>query len=207
MRARVVEDDSVRVIDETTGLLAQQHALEDGERDDEVRSREGWGNRAARKGEGWAREGIKRLPYYVPVLSWLPHYQWKEHLLRDVLAGLAVGLMLVPQCIAYSAIVGVPAIYGLYAGWMPVIMYSLFGSTRNLSAGPEGLLCLLVGSGLYAFADEHGIPQTPEAVAPYAAVMGFMVGLFLLIFGFLRISLATPSYQAGRLEFYPAQAA
>lgn len=145
------------------------------------------GRIVANKLRGWGKEALKRLPYYLPVVGWLPKYEWKKNFLSDVLAGLAVGLMLVPQCLAYSAIVGVPAIYGLYAGWMPVLVYSFFGTSRNLGAGPEGLLCLLIASGLYTFAGEHGIDTTPQAVAPYAAAMSFMVGVFLLLFGFLRI--------------------
>ena len=55
-------------------------------------------------------EFLKRLPYYIPILAWLPQYSWRQSLLGDVISGLSVGLMLIPQCLAFASIVGVSPI-------------------------------------------------------------------------------------------------
>src|SRR3989338_6320276 len=59
-------------------------------------------NKSSRYCSGLWAEGRKRLPYYVPVIGWLPHYQWKTQLLKDTIAGISVGLLLIPQCLAYA---------------------------------------------------------------------------------------------------------
>src|SRR5260370_3186125 len=72
----------------------------------------------------------------LPVLSWLPGYR-RDWLLPDVLAGLAVWAVMVPEGMAYSGIVGVPPITGLYTIIPPLIVYALLGTSRLLVVGPD----------------------------------------------------------------------
>src|SRR5579859_2593922 len=72
----------------------------------------------------------------LPVLSWLPGYR-RDWLLADILAGLAVWAVMVPEGMAYSGIVGVPPIMGLYTLVPPLIAYALFGTSRLLVVGPD----------------------------------------------------------------------
>lgn len=81
----------------------------------------------------------------VPVLKWLPKYQIKEWLLGDMMSGLIVGILLVPQSIAYSLLAGQDPIYGLYTSFFSSIIYTLLGTSRHISVGIFGVLCLLVG--------------------------------------------------------------
>src|SRR6266478_2715794 len=85
----------------------------------------------------------------LPVLSWLPGYR-RNWLLPDVLAGLAVWAVMVPEGMAYAGIVGVPPIMGLYTIVPPLIAYALLGTSRLLVVGPDtatGLIsALAVGS-------------------------------------------------------------
>lgn len=81
----------------------------------------------------------------VPILRWLPQYRVKEWLLGDVMSGLIVGILLVPQSIAYSLLAGQDPIYGLYTSFFSSIIYALLGSSRHISVGIFGVLCLLVG--------------------------------------------------------------
>ncbi|XP_019390262.1 PREDICTED: sulfate transporter-like [Crocodylus porosus] len=82
---------------------------------------------------------------FFPVLQWLPKYKLKEYILGDVMSGLIVGILLVPQSIAYSLLAGQEPIYGLYTSFFASIIYFLFGTSRHISVGIFGVLCLMVG--------------------------------------------------------------
>ncbi|XP_010897256.2 sulfate transporter [Esox lucius] len=86
-----------------------------------------------------------KLLGFVPIIKWLPHYQFKEWILGDVMSGLIVGILLVPQSIAYSLLAGQDPIYGLYTSFFSSIIYTLLGTSRHISVGIFGVLCLLVG--------------------------------------------------------------
>ena len=86
-----------------------------------------------------------------PILNWLPSYSRKD-LAGDLPAGLAVGVMLVPQGMAYALIAGLPVVYGLYAALVPQVIYALMGTSRALAVGPVAMDSLLVASGLAGMA-------------------------------------------------------
>ncbi|CAF95371.1 unnamed protein product, partial [Tetraodon nigroviridis] len=81
----------------------------------------------------------------VPILRWLPRYRLRDWLLGDVMSGLIVGVLLVPQSIAYSLLASQDPVYGLYTSFFASIIYALLGSSRHISVGIFGVLCLLVG--------------------------------------------------------------
>src|SRR5262247_3486363 len=88
----------------------------------------------------------------LPVLGWLPDYR-REWLMPDVLAGLAVWAVMVPEGMAYAGIVGVPPIMGLITIVPPLIAYALFGTSRLLVVGPDtatGLISALTIGALAA---------------------------------------------------------
>lgn len=82
---------------------------------------------------------------FVPILTWLPHYQCKNWILGDAMSGLIVGILLVPQSIAYSLLASQDPIYGLYTSFFASIIYAILGTSRHISVGIFGVLCLLVG--------------------------------------------------------------
>ncbi|XP_018535111.2 LOW QUALITY PROTEIN: sulfate transporter [Lates calcarifer] len=82
---------------------------------------------------------------FFPILKWLPRYQLRDWLLGDVMSGLIVGILLVPQSIAYSLLASQDPIYGLYTSFFSSIIYAVLGSSRHISVGIFGVLCLLVG--------------------------------------------------------------
>ena len=116
-----------------------------------------------------------------PILSWLPGYK-KEWLSGDISAGLTVGVMLIPQGMAYAMIAGVPPIYGLYASTFPLIIYALFGTSRQLAVGPVAIDSLLVLAGVSAFAEVGS-----EYFVELAILLAFIEGIILILFGFLRL--------------------
>ncbi|XP_077465594.1 sulfate transporter [Stigmatopora argus] len=82
---------------------------------------------------------------FIPILKWLPRYQLKDWILGDAMSGVIVGILLVPQSIAYSLLAGQDPIYGLYTSFFASIIYTLLGTSKHISVGIFGVLCLLVG--------------------------------------------------------------
>lgn len=72
---------------------------------------------------------------FFPILKWVPEYRWREWALGDAIAGLTVGIVHVPQGIAYAVLAGVPAVFGLYTALFGVLLYAFFGTSRHVSVG------------------------------------------------------------------------
>jgi high affinity sulfate transporter 1 len=117
----------------------------------------------------------------LPVLSWLPGYQ-RDWLLPDVLAGLAVWAVMVPEGMAYAGIVGVPPIMGLYTIVPPLIAYALLGTSRLLVVGPDtatGLISALTVGAIAA----QGTAEFNELTS----ILAILIGGFFLLFGASRM--------------------
>lgn len=121
------------------------------------------------------------LKRWFPILEWLPRYE-RQHLRADLVAGLTVGFMLIPQGMAYALLAGMPPIYGLYASTVPMLIYAIFGTSRQLSVGPVAMDSLLVAAGLSAFA----VPGSGEWVG-LAILLAMVVGLTQFLAGALRL--------------------
>ncbi len=121
------------------------------------------------------------LKRYFPVLQWLPGYK-KSHLSGDIGAGLTVGIMLIPQGMAYAMIAGLPPVFGLYASLIPQIIYAIMGTSRQLAVGPVAMDSLLVASGLGALA----LSGIDEYIA-MAIFLSLFMGAIQLALGLLRM--------------------
>ena len=117
----------------------------------------------------------------IPILEWLPNYP-KKFLKDDITAGLIVGVMLIPQGMAYAAIAGLPPQYGLYAALLPQIMYAIFGTSRQLSVGPVAMDSLLVVAGLSTLS-----MVGEQQYIMLAILLAFLVGVVQLSFGLFRL--------------------
>uniref|UniRef100_A0A8C6ZS00 Solute carrier family 26 member 1 n=1 Tax=Nothoprocta perdicaria TaxID=30464 RepID=A0A8C6ZS00_NOTPE len=82
---------------------------------------------------------------FFPVLRWLPKYRCKEYIWGDIMSGLVIGIILVPQAIAYSLLAGLKPIYSLYTSFFANIIYFLMGTSRHVSVGIFSLISLMVG--------------------------------------------------------------
>ncbi|CAG0944032.1 MAG: hypothetical protein EFKGCFLK_01854 [Rhodocyclaceae bacterium] len=120
---------------------------------------------------------LKRL---LPFLRWLPY--GGAMLRADFLAGLTVALVLVPQSMAYAQLAGMPAYYGLYAAFLPVMVAALWGSSNQLGTGPVAVVSLLTASTLAPLA----APGSAQFVA-LAIMLALMVGLFQLALGAFKL--------------------
>lgn len=128
---------------------------------------------------------------YLPFLSWIKGYN-KDQFQGDLPAGITVGIMLVPQGMAYAMIAGLPPVYGLYAALVPQIIYAFLGTSRQLAVGPVAMDSLLVAAGLTVIAtagSEHYI-LLAITLAFMMGVLQFAMGAFKL--GFLVNFLSKP---------------
>jgi sulfate transporter 4 len=149
---------------------------------------------------------------YFPILIWI----WdltRSKVLGDIMAGITIGIMLIPQSMSYAQIAGLQSSYGLYAGFMPLLIYSFMGTSRQLAVGPTALISLLTASGLDKQLTKRACPalyapypsQFPDirlaGVAPaqgiipqecgfeyfkLAILLSFLVGIIQLSAGLLR---------------------
>uniref|UniRef100_A0A8C2XJX1 Solute carrier family 26 member 1 n=1 Tax=Cyclopterus lumpus TaxID=8103 RepID=A0A8C2XJX1_CYCLU len=85
------------------------------------------------------------LTGFFPVVRWLPKYKLREYVWGDVMSGVIIGIILVPQAIAYCLLAGVEPIYGLYTSFYANIIYFLMGTSRHVSVGIFSLMSLMVG--------------------------------------------------------------
>ncbi|KAL9351618.1 hypothetical protein Peur_054298 [Populus x canadensis] len=118
---------------------------------------------------------------FLPCYRWIRTYKWREYLQPDLMAGLTVGIMLVPQAMSYAKLAGLHPIYGLYTGFVPIFVYAIFGSSRQLAIGPVALVSLLVSNVL------GGMDLSDELYTELAILLAFMVGIMECIMAFLRL--------------------
>lgn len=138
--------------------------------------------------KSWIDPVAKRLPSAtaeylaekLPIAQWLPHYN-PRWILQDVIAGITVGVMLIPQGLAYAKIATIPIENGLYASWFPPLLYFFLGTSRELSAGPTSILGLLTAEAVEDLSKEGYKP------ADIASAIAFMVGIYALVIGLLKL--------------------
>ena len=118
---------------------------------------------------------------WTPGLLQLLNYQ-RGWLRGDVLAGVTVAAYLIPQVMAYATVAGLPAVAGLWAALVPLAVYAVLGSSRQLSVGPESTTALMTATALAPL-----VAGDPARYAVLAAVMAVLVGGFCLLGGLLRL--------------------
>jgi len=117
----------------------------------------------------------------IPSVEWIKNYD-KKWLSGDISAGLTVGVMLIPQGMAYSMLAGLPPIYGLYAVTIPLIIYALLGTSRQLAVGPVAMVSLLIASGVGQLSEAGS-----EEYIALSILLAFLVGSIQLSMGVFRL--------------------
>ncbi|MDH5614651.1 MAG: SulP family inorganic anion transporter, partial [Gammaproteobacteria bacterium] len=119
---------------------------------------------------------------FVPFLSWIGELKSGETLRADVIAGITVALVLVPQSMAYAQLAGLPPHIGLYASFVPVMLAAFMGSSRQLATGPVAVVSLMTAAALGPIAGGD-----PAGYLVYAALLALMVGVFQIFLGLFRL--------------------
>lgn len=125
------------------------------------------------------------LQRWLPIAGWLPKLG-KAELRGDLTAGLTTAVMLIPQGMAYAMLAGLPPIVGLYASVVPLVLYAIFGSSRQLAVGPVAMVSLLVAGAVAPLADGDAALYLSLAV-----LLALMVGVIQLAMGVLRMGFLT----------------
>ncbi|KAL3667714.1 hypothetical protein V7S43_007267 [Phytophthora oleae] len=127
------------------------------------------------------RTWVQQVEHYAPIFRWLPHYNVAKDLKFDIVAGITVAMMLIPQEVSLSTIMNVPAHHGLYTAATAPLVYAIFGSSTVLSVSSGSEVSLLVGTILDDIDDQN------ERVAT-GIMMAFLSGCILLIVRILNLS-------------------
>lgn len=135
-----------------------------------------------------ASEWVRRV---FPIADWLPGYGTGE-LRGDLRAGVTVAVMLIPQGMAYAVLAGVPPIYGLYASLVPLLVYPLFGSSRQLAVGVNAAVMVVVAGGLAPYATEGSVEYVGLAVVVTALSGLLMLAMSAARMGFVANLLSRP---------------
>ncbi len=122
-----------------------------------------------------------QISNFIPAFGWVKNYH-REWLKGDISAGLTVGVMLIPQGMAYAMLAGLPPIHGLYAVTLPLAIYAILGTSRQLAVGPVAMVSLLTATGVGAIAEVG-----TEAFLTLAIVLSLIVGVIQLALGVFRL--------------------
>jgi len=119
---------------------------------------------------------------FFPFFGWIGELRDRKVLRADLIAGITVALVLIPQSMAYAQLAGLPAYFGLYAAFLPPMVAALFGSSRQLATGPVAVVSLLTAAALEPIAASGS-----AGYIAYAITLSLIVGLFQLGLGLLRL--------------------
>jgi len=122
------------------------------------------------------------LQRYLPIVDWLPKYDWVESLRYDVLAALTVWALLVPEAMAYAGIAGVPPEVGLVTAPLALIGYAIFGSSRHLFVGPSSTVAILSASVVAPLAGSDG-----DLYLALTVWLAIFTGVFFVALGVARM--------------------
>lgn len=117
----------------------------------------------------------------MPNLNWISNYS-KKDFLGDLPAGVTVGIMLIPQGMAYAMIAGLPPVFGLYASLVPQVIYAFLGTSRQLAVGPVAMDSLLVAASLSAMA-----VLGSDSYIMLALILAFLMGVIQLVMGLFKL--------------------
>uniref|UniRef100_A0A8D3BS36 SLC26A/SulP transporter domain-containing protein n=1 Tax=Scophthalmus maximus TaxID=52904 RepID=A0A8D3BS36_SCOMX len=136
----------------------------------------------------------------VPLLSWLPRYPIRENALGDMISGISVGIMQLPQGMAYALLASVPPVFGLYSSFYPVLIYFIFGTSKHISIGTFAVISVMIGGVTERLAPDSDfmiwdnvtnssnvdiISRDAERVRVATAVT-FLAGIFQILLGLVK---------------------
>jgi len=125
---------------------------------------------------------VRMREMFLPFMSQIQDLKKPGVLKLDIMAGITVALVLVPQSMAYAQLAGLPAYYGLYASFIPPMIAAIFGSSRQLATGPVAVVSLLTAASLEPLAAAGS-----EGFLAYAVILAMMIGAFQIFLGVFRL--------------------
>ncbi|KAI4489871.1 PREDICTED: solute carrier family 26 member 10 [Polistes canadensis] len=137
----------------------------------------------------------------IPAVTWLKRYRWTEDLVYDIISGLTVAIMHIPQGMAYALLGNVPPVVGIYMAFFPVLIYFFFGTSKHVSMGTFAVVCLMTGKAVTSYSlplNDHGnstytaftqIDKEYYSFTPIqvATAITLLVGIFQIIMYIFRL--------------------
>ncbi|XP_038713938.1 probable sulfate transporter 3.4 isoform X1 [Tripterygium wilfordii] len=155
------------------------------------------------KNQTWCKKLLLGLQFFFPIFQWGPEYNLS--LLRsDVISGLTIASLAIPQGISYAKLANLPPIIGLYSSFVPPLIYSNLGSSRHLAVGPVSIASLVMGSML---SETVSFTQDPILYLKLAFTATFFAGLFQASLGLLRLGFVIDFLSKATLVGFMAGAA
>lgn len=126
---------------------------------------------------------------FFPFLSWIHELRDPQVMRADLMAGLTVALVLIPQSMAYAQLAGLPEVFGLYIAFVPVLVAALWGSSRQLQTGPVAVVSIMTATALAPIVGgtAQSNPELASQYIPLAMLLAFLVGAFQLFLGAFRL--------------------
>ncbi|KAK6941542.1 SLC26A/SulP transporter domain [Dillenia turbinata] len=135
--------------------------------------------------ESRKKRAKKAIQYFIPIFEWLPKYNFQLFKF-DLLAGITIASLAIPQGISYAKLANIPAIVGLYSSFVPPLIYAVFGSSKHLAVGTVAASSLLMGSTI----EEKVSPTTdPTLYLNLVFTATFFAGIFETALGVLRLGI------------------
>ncbi|XP_069694459.1 prestin-like [Periplaneta americana] len=137
----------------------------------------------------------------VPITRWLPRYKWKVDLVGDLISGVTVAVMHIPQGMAYALLASVPPIVGIYMAFFPVLIYTILGTSKHISMGTFAVACLMTGKSVRTYSSDfeeqvanvtgNGTTTTGDGYTAIevATAIAFLAGLYQLIMYIFRLGI------------------
>ncbi|KAJ6769014.1 SULFATE TRANSPORTER [Salix koriyanagi] len=135
------------------------------------------------KNQPASRKFILGIQYFVPILEWAPRYTF-ELFKADLIAGITIASLAVPQGISYASLASLPPIIGLYSSFVPPLVYAMLGSSKDLAVGTVAVASLLISSML---GKEVNPNENAKLYVQLAFTATFFSGVFQAALGFLRL--------------------
>ncbi|KAK9146606.1 hypothetical protein Sjap_006509 [Stephania japonica] len=135
------------------------------------------------KGQPLSRKIVLGLQYFMPILEWAPRYTF-QYFKADLIAGITIASLAIPQGISYAKLANLPPILGLYSSFVPPLVYAMMGSSRDLAVGTVAVASLLTASML---GNEVNAAEHPTLYLHLAFTATFFAGVFQASLGLLRL--------------------
>uniref|UniRef100_A0A8C1T2A9 Solute carrier family 26 member 6 n=1 Tax=Cyprinus carpio TaxID=7962 RepID=A0A8C1T2A9_CYPCA len=158
---------------------------------------------------------------FVPLLTWLPRYPFRDNAIGDLISGISVGIMHLPQGMAYALLAAVPPVFGLYSSFYPILIYFIFGTSKHISVGTYAVMSVMIGSVTERLAPDSDfmipgndtnsttldiIGRDAERVK-IAATVTFLSGIFQLLLGLVRFGFVVTYLSEPLVRAYTTAAA
>ncbi|XP_067251148.1 solute carrier family 26 member 6 isoform X2 [Chanodichthys erythropterus] len=158
---------------------------------------------------------------FIPLLAWLPRYPFRENAIGDLVSGISVGIMHLPQGMAYALLAAVPPVFGLYSSFYPILIYFIFGTSKHISVGTYAVMSVMIGSVTERLAPDSDfmmpgndtnitildtVGRDAERVK-IAATVTFLSGIFQLLLGLVRFGFVVTYLSEPLVRAYTTAAA